>query len=184
MDTFTILPKAFVHIEPKQLLLIYIGFLLFLFTISAFLLRHRRKLEIFKYKTLGKLLSDAEHSFYLVLRQALLNEKYEIFVKVRIADVLLPENDLNRGNWKSAFNKISSKHFDYVLCDKNTLSVVAVIELDDKSHDQVVTRARDIFIEKVCETAGLKLLHFPYRANYHIQSVRDKIISSLSPPTI
>jgi len=184
MDTSAILLKVFVNIEPKQLLLIYISFLMFLFTIYAFLIRHRKKLITFKYKTLGKLLSDAEHSFYLVLRQALLNEKYEIFVKVRIADVLLPESNLNRGNWRSAFNKISSKHFDYVLCEINTLSVVAVIELDDKSHHQAETRARDIFIEKVCETAGLKLLRFPCKANYHIHSVRDTIISSLSPPTI
>ena len=130
---------------------------------------------------MGKLFSEAEHSFFLVLKQALCDEDYEIFSKVRIADILTPDHALSRRNWNSAFYKISSKHFDYVLCDKDTFAVLAVIELDDRSHQLNKTRARDIFIEKACETAGLKLLRFPCRANYHIPAVRDKVINSLNP---
>lgn len=90
-----------------------------------------------------------------------------------------PNQAFSRRNWNSAFYKISSKHFDYVLCDKHTLAVVAVIELDDSSYNQSKTRSRDIFVEKACKTAGLKLVRFPCRSNYHLESIRNKVINSL-----
>ena len=156
---------------------------IFVFIFLLFLLKFvfSGKYTNFKYKYSGKLFSNAEHSFFLILRQALLNDDYEIFAKVRIADVLTPEHGLNRRSHNIAFYRIAFKHFDYVLCDKNTLSVVAAIELDDKSHNQTKTHNRDIFIEKACKTAGLKLIRFPCRANYHLESVRNKVISSLNP---
>lgn len=139
------------------------------------------RLVDFKYKSLGKLFSDAEQCFFHVLKQSL-SDQYEIFAKVRIADILTPDHALNRRSWRSAFFKISSKHFDYVLCDKETLAVVAVIELDDRSHELSKVRSRDIFVQEACRTAGLKLLRFPCRKNYHIQTVREKVINSLNSP--
>lgn len=102
----------------------------------------------FKYKSLGKLFSDAEQCFFHVLKQSL-----------------------------------SDKHFDYVLCDKETLAVVAVIELGDRSHELSKVRSRDIFVQEACRTAGLKLLRFPCRKNYHVQTVREKVINYLNSPT-
>jgi hypothetical protein len=37
---------------------------------------------------------------------------------------------------KKAFNKISAKHFDFLLCDREELSVACAIELDDVSQFQ------------------------------------------------
>lgn len=135
----------------------------------------------FKYKSLGKLFSDAEQCFFHVLKQSL-SDQYEIFAKVCIADILTPDHTLNRRSWKFAFFKVSSKHLDYVLCDKETLAVVAVIELDDRIHELSKVRSRDIFIQEACRTADLKLLRFPCRKNYHVQTVREKVINSLNSP--
>lgn len=186
MDILNLIIKTWGDMILKQSSILYPFIALFILIFFSVLLKCliSKKLSNFGYRSLGNLFSKAEHSFFLILKQALSDEDYEIFAKVRVADVLRPEKGLNRKNWNIAFYKISSKHFDYVLCDKNTLSIVAVIELDDKSHHQSKTRARDFFIEKACETAGLKLLRFPCRANYQIQSVRDKIISSISLPPI
>lgn len=182
----TIVAKTFTDMTAKQPLFSDIWIFVFLIIFLIFLLNLAIKLSgaftDFKYKSLGKLFSKAEHSFFLVLKQALSNDDYEIFAKVRIADVLTPEESLNRRNWNTAFYKISSKHFDYVLCDKNTLAVVAVIELDDQSHLMSKTRARDIFVEKACKTSGLKLIRFPCRSNYHLESIHNKIMNSLNPP--
>lgn len=52
-------------------------------------------------------------------------------------------------------SRFLSKHFDYVLCNKKTLAVVAVIELDDNSHLENKTKKRDAFVEKVCLSADL-----------------------------
>ncbi|WP_295629088.1 DUF2726 domain-containing protein [uncultured Nitrosomonas sp.] len=50
-----------------------------------------------------------------------LSDSYEAFGKVRVADVLTPNKELSRKQWSIAFSSISSKHFDFVLCDKKRL---------------------------------------------------------------
>jgi hypothetical protein len=126
----------------------------------------------------GALFTIAERSFYGVLEQAISNE-YKIFGKVRVADVLKPTSYLTKSDWQTAFNKISCKHFDYVLCNKDTLDVVAVIELDDKSHSNKKTKNRDDFLEGACDGSGLKLIRFKARQSYQIESVRNHIIITL-----
>lgn len=184
MDLFATIIKTLGDMTSLQPLLLYIWIGVFILVFSFLLLKLAfiRRFTNFKYKSLGKLFSAAEHSFFLVLKQALSNDDYEIFAKVRIADVLTPESGLSRKNWNAAFYRITSKHFDYVLCSKDTLAVVAVIELDDQSHNLRKTYARDVFVEKACETAGLKLIRFPCKLNYHLDSVHDKIMNSLKPP--
>ena len=182
MDIYSNFAKAFNDVIFKNPYIIDVWIFVFVVVFLAFFFRLIRKYTVFRYKYSGKLLSNAERSFFLVLKQSLSEDDYEIFVKVRIADILTPVRTLISRDWFTSFYKISSKHFDYVLCDKETLAVVAVIELDDKSHNLIKTRARDTFVEKACKTAGLKLIRFPCRANYQLESIRDKIINSLNPP--
>ncbi len=118
------------------------------------------------------LFSEAEHAFYFILKQ-LTPDQFKLFAKVRIADVLAPEKNLSQKKWKAAFYQVSSKHFDYVLCDKKTLSVVAVIELDDSSHLEKKTKKRDAFVEKACLSADLKLLRFKCKRHYDVEAIRD-----------
>jgi len=113
-----------------------------------------------------------------VLDQAVSND-YRVFGKVRVADVISPAKGMSRKNWQIAFNKISSKHFDYVLCTKDKLDVIAVIELDDKSHNSKKAKARDKLLEGACDSADLKLIRFPARPTYQVNSVRDKINTTL-----
>ncbi|MCP8899059.1 DUF2726 domain-containing protein [Gilvimarinus xylanilyticus] len=126
------------------------------------------------------LFTKAERSFLGVLDQAV-GEEYRIFGKVRVADILAPEKGMSRKSWRTAFNKISGKHFDYVLCKKSDLSVIAVVELDDKSHRGSRAKARDSFLENACSSAGLTLVRFPAKASYQVHSVRDSLHKAISP---
>ncbi|MCU7797282.1 MAG: DUF2726 domain-containing protein [Candidatus Thiodiazotropha sp. (ex Myrtea spinifera)] len=135
--------------------------------------------EIFGYKTRGPLFSKAERSFLGVLEQAI-TEEFRVLGKVRVADILSQEKGMNRCNWQKAFNKISAKHFDFVICNKADLSVMAVIELDDKSHNNQRRAARDEVLDKACESAGLIIVHFPAKHSYEVVAVRDTIIECLT----
>ncbi len=132
----------------------------------------------FSYRLNGPLFSPAERSFLGVV-DAAIGDRYRVFGKVRVADILLPQKGLNRKSWQIAFNKISAKHFDYVLCCKDTLTVIAAIELDDKSHKKKSSLARDQFLNSACESAGLKLIRFPAKANYGKNEIREKIESTI-----
>lgn len=155
----------------------FVIFILIFFIVFAFFLKPKSNVLGLRYRSKETLLSNAEKSFFFVLKQSL-SDDYEIFSKVRIADVLTPDRGLNSKNWRLAFNNISSKHFDYVLCDKKNLSVVAVIELDDKTHNQKKTMRRDAFVNDACHSANLKLFRFTCKSSYQIKSIRDTVFSS------
>ena len=87
----------------------------------------------YPYQKIDELFTPAERSFYGVLNQAT-GDNAAILGKVRVADVVVPNKGLSRSLWQKSFNKISGKHFDFLLCSKDTLSVICAIELDDSSH--------------------------------------------------
>lgn len=143
-------------------------------------LKLRRKTTRFMYESLEEILSSSEQSFFLVLKESL-SKEYEIFAKVRITDVLTPNEIFHLQSCNAAIYTTLPKHFDYILCEKRTLTVIAVIELDEKDHIQREARARNRFVEKACKTAGFKLLRFPSRVEYRTQAVREIVINSINP---
>ncbi|PZO60838.1 MAG: hypothetical protein DCF15_01160 [Phormidesmis priestleyi] len=99
-----------------------------------------------------------------------------VFGKVRVADVLQPAAGLSKSRWQTAFNRISAKHFDYVVCDKDTLSICAVIELQDKSHHQPNRLKRDQFLKAACKSANLQLLEFWVKPRYIVEDIRSALV--------
>lgn len=127
----------------------------------------------FPYTKNQTLFSPAERSFLGVLEQAV-GDEFSVFGKVRIADVVSVQSTANRSAWKRAFNRISAKHFDYVVCSKSDLSVVCVVELDDKSHQQRKRQERDAFVEGLCRVVSLPFLQIPAQRAYSISEVHLK----------
>ena len=137
----------------------------------------------YPYTKFDALFTPAERSFLGVLQQAV-NDNYFVFGKVRVADVLTPKKDLKKG-WQTAFNKIAKKHFDYILCDKNDLSFICAIELNDRSHNSKKRKERDAFLEGACQSADLPLLQVTARASYNVQEIETMIehflVAGVSP---
>lgn len=131
------------------------------------------------YRQLAALFTPAERSFYGVLTQAV-NGDALIFGKVRVADVLTPQKSSIKGVWQTAFNKISAKHFDFVLCKKDDLTFICAIELDDSSHNSAKSKARDAFLETACQSADFSLLRYRAKASYQVTEVRDVLAKVLA----
>ena len=134
----------------------------------------------FPYVKQQALFTPAERSF-LGMLDLLLNDQYRIMGKVRIADVITVASHQSRAQWQSAFNRINAKHFDFVLCDTYDLSPIAVIELDDKSHDAKTRQLRDDFLTGVCDAAALPLIRIPARRVYTRSDVERLVVRRLSP---
>jgi very-short-patch-repair endonuclease len=157
---------------------IYLTVVLLFVFFAAFVRLKRSNQIVLSYSAVSRLFSPAELSFYHNLKQAFSSD-YEIFGKVRIADVIQPEKKLNHRLRRIALNKVAQKHFDYVICDPKTLSIIAVIELDDKSHDNEKTIRRDDFVNEACKSAGIKLIRFKAKSGYQIQDIRDVINTAI-----
>ncbi|WP_202973218.1 DUF2726 domain-containing protein [Psychromonas sp. psych-6C06] len=133
----------------------------------------------FSYRKLDVLFTPAERSFLGVLNQAI-DDDTIVFGKVRVADILAPKKGTTRSVWQKAFNKISSKHFDFVLCNKADLSVLCAIELDDSSHNKSKQKERDAFVEGACKSANFPLLRFVAKATYTVNDIQ-KALSQYLP---
>lgn len=136
--------------------------------------------SLLPYRKRGHLCSPAERSFLGVLDRAVGNE-YRIFAKVRVADVLAVESGGDRASRQRTFNRISAKHFDFVLCAPGDLAIVAAIELDDGSHDRDARKARDDLVGSAASGAGLTLLRFPAQRAYSIAELREAITLRIAP---
>ncbi len=124
------------------------------------------------------LFSPAERSFYGALNQVV-RENARIFGKVRVADVVTPRKNLSPSDWQKTFNKINSKHFDFILCDYNDLSVICAIELDDSSHKARNRKERDEFLKGVCNASGLPLIQVPAKSGYVIDDIKQLLTPHL-----
>lgn len=131
-----------------------------------------RRIRLFRQR--DALFTKAERSFLGALDQAA-SGRYRVFGKVRIADVLTPAKGLDKSTWTSVFNRIKAKHFDFVLCDPQTLEVKAVIELNDKSHTSSRRIERDELIGRACADAGLALRCVKAQRSYSVDSLRQDI---------
>jgi len=132
----------------------------------------------YPYKKLDFLFSPAERSFLGVLKQAV-GDDAQVFGKVRVADVIVPKKGMSRSDWQKAFNKISGKHFDYLLCNKNDLSVLCAIELNDSSHNSKKRKDRDKFLEGACQSANVPLIQVSAKATYTVNEIQHSIAAYL-----
>lgn len=151
--------------------------ILIVLVIFVFIFLTKRKLgevDDFPYEKNSTLFSEAERSFYGVLSEAT-KDKAIVFGKVRVADILKTKKGINHSSRQSAFNRISSKHFDFVLCHPESIEILAAIELDDSSHNSKKRMERDKFLNKACQAANLELHHFKAKRSYSITEVRDHL---------
>ena len=128
----------------------------------------------FQYQKLDVLFTPAERSFLGVLKLAV-NDDAEVFGKVRVADVITPKKGLGRSLWQKSFNKISAKHFDFLLCNKDDLSPLCAIELNDSSHNNKKRQERDDFLRGACLSADLPLVQIKAKAAYNMSDIRDVV---------
>ena len=141
-------------------------------------LRAPRPDDALPYQRLDALFSPAERSFLGVLDEVTKHE-YRVFAKVRVADVINPRKGLRRPDWQRAFNRISRKHFDFVVCNPNTLAVLCVIELNDRSHQDKSRQARDTFLQAVCDAASMPLIILDAKQSYAPTEISAKIANAI-----
>ena len=116
------------------------------------------------------LLTQAELHFYRALKEAVGND-YQIMCQVNL-------NRLIGLQLASRFSvkRIGLKYLDYVLCDPETLCIVATIELEDLSREGKGRMRRDEFLNHAMEEAGVALIRFPVQAVYSPEQIAQKIV--------
>lgn len=160
----------------------WLGFIviaIFIFAIAILGKNKKRKASAvaFEYVKKDALFTQAECLFFDALNRGV-DGKARIFGKVRVADVISPRP--KSGNWYVLFNKISAKHFDFVLCNKTDFRILCVVELNDRSHNKKERRERDVFLENVCRAANVPLVQIKARSEYDVNEIKRLFAPYLS----
>jgi len=112
--------------------------------------------------TARRLLSRGELAFFHVLRRAV-RGRCAASLKSRLADVIHCPAE----QWETPFGRrLAQKHVDLVLYDVQDARILAVIELDDRSHDRPDRKRRDAFLNALLSRAGIPLLRIRAAARY------------------
>ncbi len=128
-----------------------------------------------EYYYVKPLLTKTEYQFYVVLCEVLQAYKEIILLtKIRIADILEPSVRPSEDYkvYKSLYGRIVNRHFDFVLCNRRTMKILCIMELNDHSQNRIKGSKRDEFIHKACEVAGLEIFMFEVSNRYSIKSLK------------
>lgn len=126
------------------------------------------------------LLSEAEKHFHQSL-QAAVGHQYWIYPKVRLADIVEVDPDLNRSANQTAWNRISQKHVDFTLCDPGDFRIIAIVELDDSSHRLKDRQKRDGNVDAILNQIRIPVLHVRCARNYSREALVSQIEVLLNP---
>jgi len=135
-----------------------------------------KSIEQLPYRIRDDFLSQAEHSFYQVLR-SMMGEHFTICPKVNLRDIFYVAK---RNDSFGAYNRINRKHIDFLICEPKTMRPKFAIELDDSSHKRSDRSERDQFINKVFAQAELPLVRVQVRASYSQAELGEVFKEALS----
>jgi len=107
-------------------------------------------------------LSQPEQVLYHRLIRALPN--HIVLAQVQVSRVLGVKKGVNFREWN---NKIDRLSYDFVVCGKDS-SVLAVVELDDRSHESKSRAAVDERKNRATVDAGLRIIR------WHVGSLPDE----------
>ena len=113
------------------------------------------------------ILTPAEERFYRILLGCLPSGVL-VWCKLGLWAIVKNEQKEGRG-------KIAQKHLDFVIVKANDLSVIAVIELDDKSHETESARKRDNEKDGILSDAGIPIIRIKVQKEYNREEITKKI---------
>lgn len=125
------------------------------------------------------LLTKAEYSFYIKLKEECDKNNLLICPKVRMEDFI---NVTDQKNYTKYRGYIKSRHIDFIICD-NKLHIKAGIELDDNTHKKEKIKQIDELKEKIFKQISLPLFRIKMSDGYYKDQIQG-IINTLLQPNI
>lgn len=139
--------------------------------------QHKQNYNRLPYSLIESVLTNYEKILYSILAPFCSKYNFILLSKVRIADFVKPLQQNNRSNFYHWFNRIASKHVDFLICQPQTFRPLVAIELDDYTHKYKSRQERDIFVDDVYASIGLPVLHITQLQEYNIVRQLSEILN-------
>lgn len=135
----------------------------------------------FQVQRKASLFSPVERSFLGLLEKAVQNE-YRIVNRVKLADVLEVRDSVSEKNRRSTLLKLNAKYLDYVLCDPESMKIVAIVDLVNTHNKDGHKAVPDWFVSGALEAAGIPYLRIGIKAGYSVAELQMALASKLGKP--
>ncbi len=117
-----------------------------------------------------KPLSQPEQVLYFRLVEAL--PDHIILAQVQLSRFLGVKKGHNYQSWSNRINRMSA---DFVICNKDS-SIIAVIELDDSTHNKASRQEADAKKNRALEAAGIKLIRWHVKSIPEVSAIKSLLI--------
>lgn len=118
-----------------------------------------------------KPLSPPEQILYFRLVEAL--PDYIVLAQVQLSRFLGVKKGHNYQSWSNRINRMSA---DFVICKKDA-SIVAVIELDDSTHQKIDRQIADTKKDKALEAAAIKVVRWQAKSIPDLTEIKATFIA-------
>ncbi|WP_341744661.1 DUF2726 domain-containing protein [Azonexus hydrophilus] len=119
-----------------------------------------------------RLMTSNELEFFQRIRAAV--PEFYIFPQVALRAFIEPPAARGSSAFMRQLKFIGSKHCDYLICDSN-LSIVGIIELDDRSHNASLDAIRD----KMTKSVGVSTLRYESARRPNPAKIRSDLLGLL-----
>jgi hypothetical protein len=119
-----------------------------------------------------KPLTQPEQILYFRLVEAL--PEHIILAQVQLSRFLGVKKGNNYQSWANRINRMSA---DFVVCNKDS-SIVAVIELDDSTHQKADRQVADDKKNKALEAAEIKIVRWQVKSLPDVATIKAELITS------
>ena len=119
----------------------------------------------------------AEKNFQNLVEQAL-GSKYRVINRVKLSDMVTIRNGVSSKAGQTATNNADNKYLDFVICERDTMRLLAAIDLVDTQGKGYKVK-KDWFVSGALEAATIPHIRIKVKSNYSLDEIRACINSRL-----
>ena len=127
------------------------------------------------------LLSATEKAFLTTL-EPLLGDRYRIFAKPRLADLVQIHPPRGQNLSAETRARINATTVSFVLCSAKDFSIAGIINLENKSNPADTAEMPDDFIDNAAAEAGLPNVRLPSRLQYDADEIATLLENNIELP--
>lgn len=115
--------------------------------------------------------------------EAAAGDDFRVLVKVSLAQVVQPEEDLGRRKRAKASQRLRGKIVDFLVCSMSDGYPLCAILAREDPNSRAVTRELEV-IERICRAAGLPMLTLALQDHYEITDIRRSLLDAVETAEI
>jgi len=119
--------------------------------------------------------TKSEQEFFRILEQQIDHSRFTIFPKVRLGDFV--ETTAKGEKRQASWNRIKSRHVDFLIYDTQKSLIAVAIELDGNSHNSERAQKSDDFKNRLYSSIGLELVRVKVGTDFatEISQILEKL---------